>query len=146
MALDPGRTVAELRELQALTGDAEGAQRVCWTPTWARARDFLREKLAELPVGVERDEAGNLWATLGGESERALLIGGHLDSVSNGGWLDGCLNVLSSSTSSRGRSSSASGYRWESSSARTASSATSFASPGSGRTQEPRRWTCGGIP
>ena len=26
--------------------------------------------------------------------ERALLIGGHIDSVPNGGWLDGCLNVV----------------------------------------------------
>jgi N-carbamoyl-L-amino-acid hydrolase len=45
-------------------------------------------------VNVETDEAGNLWATLPGASERAVVIGGHLDSVSNGGWLDGCLNVL----------------------------------------------------
>ena len=43
---------------------------------------------------VERDAAGNLWITLRGESERALLIGGHIDSVPNGGWLDGCLNAL----------------------------------------------------
>src|SRR5438445_4737277 len=40
------------------------------------------------------DEAGNLWATLRGQAENALLIGGHMDSVPNGGWLDGCLNVL----------------------------------------------------
>jgi hydantoinase/carbamoylase family amidase len=92
--LDPARTVAELRELQALTGDAEGAQRVCWTDTWARAREWFREKLDALPVAAETDEAGNLWATLAGESEHAVLIGGHLDSVSNGGWLDGCLNVM----------------------------------------------------
>ena len=32
--------------------------------------------------------------TLRGESEKALLIGGHIDSVPNGGWLDGCLNTL----------------------------------------------------
>src|SRR5262249_1967686 len=31
---------------------------------------------------------------LRGESEKALLIGGHIDSVPNGGWLDGCLNVF----------------------------------------------------
>ena len=43
---------------------------------------------------MERDEAGNLWMTLRGESEQALLIGGHIDSVPNGGWLDGCLNTL----------------------------------------------------
>ena len=43
---------------------------------------------------MHRDAAGNLWATLRGESEQALLIGGHIDSVPNGGWLDGCLNLL----------------------------------------------------
>jgi hydantoinase/carbamoylase family amidase len=89
-----GAVVAELRELAALTSDEHGAQRVTWTETWARAREWLRGKLAELPVEVEQDEAGNLWATLRGDSERAVLVGGHLDSVSNGGWLDGCLNVL----------------------------------------------------
>jgi N-carbamoyl-L-amino-acid hydrolase len=50
--------------------------------------------LEALPVEIHTDEAGNLWATLRGESERALLLGGHMDSVPNGGWLDGCLNVL----------------------------------------------------
>jgi N-carbamoyl-L-amino-acid hydrolase len=94
MSLQPQRTIDELKELRALTGNADGAQRVCWTETWAAARQFLRRKLAELPVEVEVDEAGNLWATLRGESEREMLIGGHLDSVPNGGWLDGCLNVF----------------------------------------------------
>jgi len=93
-SLDPGRVVRELRELQALTGDAGGAQRLCWTPTWMRAREWLAGRLAELPVEVEIDEAGNQWATLAGRSPRALLIGGHLDSVADGGWLDGSLNVL----------------------------------------------------
>ena len=93
--LDPARTVAELKELRALTGDADGAQRVAFTPTWVRAREWFQEKLAALPgVEVHRDAAGNLWGTLPGASEKALLIGGHLDSVPNGGWLDGCLNVL----------------------------------------------------
>jgi hydantoinase/carbamoylase family amidase len=90
----PARTVAELKELRALTGDENGAQRVAWTDTWARARAWMRAKLAELPVDVELDEAGNQWATLRGASEKALLIGGHIDSVPNGGWLDGCLNLL----------------------------------------------------
>src|SRR5262245_53883952 len=92
--LQPSRTVDELRELQELTGDENGAQRVAWTETWERAREWLRGKLAGLPLEEEIDEAGNQWFTLRGGSERALLIGGHLDSVPNGGWLDGCLNVM----------------------------------------------------
>ncbi len=93
-SLNPQRTVAELKDLRNLTGDANGAQRVAFTPTWLTARAWLREKLEALPVEVGTDAAGNLWATLRGASERALLIGGHMDSVPNGGWLDGCLNVM----------------------------------------------------
>ena len=92
--LDPRRTVAELKELRALTGDEQGAQRVAFTPLWVTARAWLAKKLAGLPVEMHTDEAGNFWATLRGESPRELLIGGHMDSVPNGGWLDGCLNVL----------------------------------------------------
>ena len=94
MALDPSRTVAELAELRAVTGDENGAQRVAWTETWEQARAFLRAKLEGSAAVEEIDEAGNQWFTLRGASDRALLIGGHLDSVPNGGWLDGCLNVL----------------------------------------------------
>jgi len=93
-ALNPGRTVAELKELRALTSDENGAQRVAFTEVWTKARDWLKGKLEELPVEVHRDEAGNVWTTLRGASEHALLIGGHIDSVPNGGWLDGCLNIL----------------------------------------------------
>jgi N-carbamoyl-L-amino-acid hydrolase len=93
MALDPSRTVAELKELRELTGDENGAQRVAWTETWERARGWLREKVADTGAREEIDEAGNQWFTLDGASERALLLGGHIDSVPNGGWLDGCLNV-----------------------------------------------------
>jgi N-carbamoyl-L-amino-acid hydrolase len=91
MPLDPSRTVAELRELQELTGDENGAQRVAWTDTWVRAKHWLDENV---PFEAEVDEAGNQWWTLPGRSEKAVLIGGHIDSVPNGGWLDGALNVV----------------------------------------------------
>jgi hydantoinase/carbamoylase family amidase len=94
MPLSPARTVAELRELQELTGDENGAQRVAWTETWERARRWLSDKVVATGATEEMDEAGNQWFTLPGASERALLIGGHIDSVPNGGWLDGCLNLL----------------------------------------------------
>jgi beta-ureidopropionase / N-carbamoyl-L-amino-acid hydrolase len=94
VALDPGRTVAELRELRELTGDEEGAQRVAWTDTWVQAKKWLAAKLEPLGAEEEIDQAGNQWFTLRGGSERALLIGGHIDSVPNGGWLDGALNVV----------------------------------------------------
>lgn len=94
MPLNPQRTLADLKELRELTGDQNGAQRVAFTAVWLEARKWLMAKLSELPVETNVDAAGNLWSTLAGESPQALIIGGHMDSVPNGGWLDGCLNVL----------------------------------------------------
>jgi len=92
--LEPRRTVEDLRELQQLTGDDNGAQRVAWTEMWERARQWLRDKVA--PIGAEEtiDAAGNQWFTLVGGNDSPVLIGGHIDSVPNGGWLDGALNVV----------------------------------------------------
>jgi N-carbamoyl-L-amino-acid hydrolase len=92
--VDPRRTIAELKELRSFSADANGAQRIAFTPMWVKVREWLTAKLAELPVETHVDAAGNLWSTLKGRSKKALLIGGHMDSVPNGGWLDGCLNVL----------------------------------------------------
>ena len=92
--LQPRRTVDELRELQELTGDDNGAQRVAWTETWERAREWLRGKVAGAGAEETVDAAGNQWFTLRGASDEAVLIGGHIDSVPNGGWLDGALNVV----------------------------------------------------
>lgn len=94
MPVDPLRVISDLKELRALTGNADGAQRVAWTPVWLKAREWFQEKLKALPFEHHYDAAGNSWTTLRGDSDRALILGSHLDSVPNGGWLDGCLGVL----------------------------------------------------
>jgi hydantoinase/carbamoylase family amidase len=98
MTVDPKRTIAELKELRLLTADVNGAQRVAWTDTWLKARGWFTSKLTAglAGVGIEDhfDAAGNRWITLPGASEKALLLGSHLDSVPNGGWLDGSLGVM----------------------------------------------------
>src|SRR5689334_4019461 len=85
--------IANLRELAALTSTPAGAQRVAWGPVWRQAREWLAGKVAPLGLAPVADSAGNNWITLPGSSERTVIIGGHLDSVPNGGWLDGCLGV-----------------------------------------------------
>ena len=63
-ALDPQRTLRELKELRALTSDENGAHRVAFTPIWAKARDWLRQKLEELFLEIHRDKPemfGPLW-------------------------------------------------------------------------------------
>jgi hydantoinase/carbamoylase family amidase len=93
-AFSPARVVADLRDLAARTGGPEGSRRLAWTPEWVEARALLRESLATLPVEVDTDEAGNLWAVLRGERSDTVLVGSHLDSVPKGGWLDGSLGVM----------------------------------------------------
>ncbi|MGQ0732744.1 MAG: Zn-dependent hydrolase [Acidobacteriota bacterium] len=91
----PSREViANLRELAEKTSTPDGAQRVAWGPVWREAREWFKHKLAALDLAPTLDAAGNSWTTLRGASDRAVLIGGHLDSVPNGGWLDGTLGVL----------------------------------------------------
>jgi hydantoinase/carbamoylase family amidase len=94
MPLEPGNVISNLRELRELTANADGAQRMAFTPTWLKAREWFGTKLIGLPVERHFDAAGNQWVTLRGASEKTLVLGSHLDSVPNGGWLDGALGVV----------------------------------------------------
>ncbi|MBS1842703.1 MAG: Zn-dependent hydrolase [Acidobacteria bacterium] len=88
------RVIAELRELAALTSTPDGAQRLAWGPVWRSARKWLIEKLDAIGLKYEIDAAGNLFATFPGLSGKTVLVGSHVDSVPNGGWLDGALGVV----------------------------------------------------
>lgn len=88
------RVVADLRELAAMTSDNDGAQRVAWTPTWQKARDWFAKKAQEAGAEVTIDAAGNSWAKIAGASSDAVAMGSHLDCVPNGGWLDGALGAV----------------------------------------------------
>src|SRR5580692_696909 len=94
MPVDAQAAIDLLKELRALTADENGAQRLAWSPVWLKAREWFQAKLRELPVEHHLDAAGNSWTTLRGASDATLILGSHLDSVPNGGWLDGCLGVI----------------------------------------------------
>jgi N-carbamoyl-L-amino-acid hydrolase len=94
MSADAKAAIEMLKELRSLTADDNGAQRVAWTPAWLKARNWFQSKLRTLPIEHHYDAAGNSWATLAGTSEKTLIVGSHLDSVPNGGWLDGALGVM----------------------------------------------------
>jgi N-carbamoyl-L-amino-acid hydrolase len=111
MPADPARVVADLLELRSLTshpvdgipqtvcgrphdGRPMGSARLAWTEPWQRARDWFVSTFDGTPVEHHVDPAGNLWVTLRGARPDRVVLGSHLDSVPNGGWLDGCLGVL----------------------------------------------------
>jgi N-carbamoyl-L-amino-acid hydrolase len=86
--------IGNLRALAARTSDDHGAQRVAWGPVWRDARRWLGDLVAADGLCADADAAGNHWITLPGARPDTVVIGGHLDSVPNGGWLDGPLGVL----------------------------------------------------
>jgi N-carbamoyl-L-amino-acid hydrolase len=86
--------IADLKALRALTGTPDGAQRLAWGPVWRQAREWFAGKTRELGVEARTDSAGNTWYTRRGASDETVIIGGHLDSVPNGGWLDGALGMM----------------------------------------------------
>ena len=92
--MNPQRVISDLRELAARTATTDGAQRLAWGPVWRDAREWFRGKVTELGLTIDADSAGNNWVTLPGASPKTVIIGSHLDSVPNGGWLDGALGVM----------------------------------------------------
>jgi N-carbamoyl-L-amino-acid hydrolase len=92
--MNASRVISDLRELAARTSTAEGAQRLAWGPVWREARGWFTGKIAELGLQIRTDSAGNNWVTMPGASPKTVIVGSHLDSVPNGGWLDGCLGVV----------------------------------------------------
>jgi allantoate deiminase len=87
------QVISDLRELAARTSTDAGAQRLAWGPIWRDARAWFKDKVAGLGLSVYTDSAGNNWVTVPGTSSRTVIVGSHLDSVPNGGWLDGALGV-----------------------------------------------------
>lgn len=119
MPADPARVVADLLELRSLTsqpvdgipqtvggrpseGPPLGSARLAWTEPWERAREWFASTFEGVPVEITTDPAGNLWVTLPGARPDRIVLGSHLDSVPNGGWLDGCLGVLAGAEVLRG--------------------------------------------
>lgn len=95
LELGAKRIINDLRELEDLTSDVNGAQRIAWTPMWEKTRTWFKEKVQALGAEYSKDSAGNVWVKLQGKSDNAIIIGSHLDSVPNGDWLDGALGVVS---------------------------------------------------
>jgi hydantoinase/carbamoylase family amidase len=95
MAFDPARAIADLRAIAELTGGhgTGGARRVCWTDEWLKARAYVHDQLAATGAEIDRDEAGNVWAYLRGSGDGMVIVGSHVDSVPEGGWLDGVLGI-----------------------------------------------------
>jgi len=70
-----------------------GITRSCWSPVHEQARAWLVGKMKEAGLETHVDPAGNTFGRIPGEGA-AVLTGSHIDTVPEGGPLDGALGVL----------------------------------------------------
>jgi len=94
-AVDAARLWRHLMELGAIRGPGEGVDRTSFSDAFQRGRAWLVQHFEEAGLEVWVDHAGNLHGRLDGEDDATLLLGGHSDTVPNGGMFDGALGVLS---------------------------------------------------
>jgi N-carbamoyl-L-amino-acid hydrolase len=83
-------------DLAAIGAGPTGWNRLAWGPREDEARDWFRASASELGLALEQDGAGNLWAIEPDAGDRPLVCAGsHVDTVLDGGSLDGALGVVS---------------------------------------------------
>jgi N-carbamoyl-L-amino-acid hydrolase len=89
--------VAELLDTLAPIGRnaSGGYDRLAWTEADAAMRRWFLDESADLGLETEVDRNGNLWAHWRLRAGAGLVLGSHLDSVPNGGALDGPLGIAS---------------------------------------------------
>ncbi|TFF39891.1 Zn-dependent hydrolase [Pseudomonas sp. RIT623] len=87
----------QIHALGAIGVDAVhgGRTRIALTDAEKAGRDQLVAWMRALDLDIAIDRIGNIFGTLPGASDDApLMIGSHIDSVTNAGALDGCYGVL----------------------------------------------------
>jgi hydantoinase/carbamoylase family amidase len=94
-----GRLLEDLETVGRLgRSETGGVSRVAFTPEFLTGRDLVRARMADEGLTTWVDGAGNLFGRFGasrpGPGEKVLLVGSHLDTVPDGGQLDGLYGVL----------------------------------------------------
>ena len=85
---------ADLQDAARIGADGGGVSRFAWTPELADANAWLVQRLEELGLEAEVDQAGNVLGRWDEGEGTAVLVGSHLDTVPRGGRYDGALGVL----------------------------------------------------
>ncbi|HXA94053.1 MAG TPA: M20 family metallo-hydrolase [Candidatus Dormibacteraeota bacterium] len=87
------KTYIETLSTYGRNPNGRGITRYCWSPVHEQARAWLVGKMKEAGLETHVDPAGNTFGRIPGEGA-AVLTGSHIDTVPEGGPLDGALGVL----------------------------------------------------
>lgn len=95
MNIDTDRLRADLEALARFGADDDGGvSRPSFSPADLQARAWLQERCERAGLHYREDVVGNVFMRLDGPDVAPVWTGSHLDSVPNGGRLDGALGVV----------------------------------------------------
>ena len=73
-----------------------GTTRLLYTPQWLAAQNALKERMTNIGMQSYFDDVGNLYGRFEGSKykDQIIMSGSHVDTVVNGGKLDGQLGII----------------------------------------------------
>ncbi len=92
-AIDPDAFLRDLHELRKIGQFRTGVHRPTYSPQDMEARHWLMQKLEACGLTASIDGIGNVYGRHRGAGPH-LLVGSHLESQNEAGWLDGALGVM----------------------------------------------------
>lgn len=98
MKIKSDRLIADLLQFRQFTDTpGEGVTRFSYTPQDQKAREYLLSQAAILGCSIDIDALKNIRIKLpeNRSGRHRVVIGSHIDTVRNGGWLDGIYGVAS---------------------------------------------------
>jgi hydantoinase/carbamoylase family amidase len=104
MKISGERLLSDLNRLKNYTDTpGAGVSRFSYGENDRKVRSYIKEQAASCGFSVRTDPVGNMYIRLSGADERygagekaeKICVGSHIDTVRNGGWLDGIYGVTS---------------------------------------------------
>ncbi len=90
---DTDRFLHDLNELRQIGAFKTGVHRPTYTPEDMQSRAWLMDRMTEVGLQPEMDGIGNVLGRHPGPGPK-LLVGSHIESQNEAGWLDGALGVV----------------------------------------------------
>ncbi|MDX1488107.1 MAG: Zn-dependent hydrolase [Acidiferrobacterales bacterium] len=95
LRINMARLRDDIEALSRIGRTTDGAlARYAFSPGYEKARAWLKARMREAGMRVRDDAAGNTIGRIGPEGAPCVMAGSHIDTVPDGGPLDGALGVL----------------------------------------------------
>lgn len=93
-----------LKDLSSIGSDPTGGMtRLLYTDSWKQAQEYVKKQMESIGMTSKFDKVGNLFGRVEGTElpGETIMSGSHIDTVVNGGTLDGQFGVIASLTASQ---------------------------------------------